>query len=432
MNSTQTVKVEQAFHEAMRRVYGGMCLPVYSPFIADFWSLQPDKPDDGSTGFLAYDVGNDKPRMKMKTGRFLVRKLKLSDWPDSEIRALAEAINKALFPENCIQMLTGPAIMDAYRDCVGARSCMTGDNCSCVDLYSRNPKRFSLFVLSRNGDTGRAIVHKLDDDNLLMDRIYATSVDVVAEMRDHAKNQGWLCRHSCGAVYDSNDERVPNSRLCVSGLDWIDGGVPYMDTLHYGAVNDSKLDISANTGDFGLSSTEGYLGSHVCCNCGGHYSPDNMHDVGDDSYCSGCFYESFSYCDHCSGVCSVDDTIHIKDRDICVCDYCARNSYSLCDDCGLWKSESHTVDDGDSVICESCYENGDYAICCNCGELFSGRNVTHICGDDLCNDCRDDQYAQCPHCKQWVDSNAIVDGICPDCAADKMYAETTDTESEAA
>ena len=99
--------------------------------------LQPDKPDDGTTGFLAYNVGADKPRMKIKIGRFLTKKLQLNSGylNDQIIQKIANEISMFLWSKICIELVNGSKITDNYENEIGSSSCMTGEYADYTRLY---------------------------------------------------------------------------------------------------------------------------------------------------------------------------------------------------------------------------------------------------------------------------------------------------------
>ena len=118
----------------------------------------PGKPDDESTGFIAFDVPG-KDRLKLKTARYLTRKCKLGEiasLSDEQIRNLAEKINSLLWTVeelNNVELICGDAITNAYAKNVGGSSCMTGGNSSYTRLYEINPARFKMLIMRSNNDS---------------------------------------------------------------------------------------------------------------------------------------------------------------------------------------------------------------------------------------------------------------------------------------
>lgn len=77
-------------------------------------------PDDNSAGFIAYDVPG-KNRMKMKTGKFLNRKLNLNNGylNDVSLRRIADSINEAVNPDYNCELVSGDTIYQNYKDGIG-------------------------------------------------------------------------------------------------------------------------------------------------------------------------------------------------------------------------------------------------------------------------------------------------------------------------
>ena len=104
--------------------------------------LNPSTCDDGDIGKIAF--GADDRRMKIRTGRFLTRKLHLNSGflNDVQIRTIQTKIDDILFAnrvDTCIS--TGPDIKKNYQDDVGGSSCMSGGHSDLVGLYVDNPDR---------------------------------------------------------------------------------------------------------------------------------------------------------------------------------------------------------------------------------------------------------------------------------------------------
>lgn len=357
--------------------------------------LEPDKPDDGTTGFLAYNVPN-KPRMKMKTGRFLTRKLGLNSGflDDVQIRKISDAVNMKLFPDIETRLDSGEQITQNYEDAVGGSSCMTGSDAQYTLLYESNPDRFQQLIMFYNGNSARAIVHKLDNGRFLMDRIYSDSEHLKDKMFDYAREHDWIYRTytSAGSYNVSNGM---SSECIVSGLNYEDGEVPYMDTLIKYCIERGQLTIfhrNVNkSADGTLDSTCGNLSEsgYTCCCCNDRVHEDDIYcnDNG-NHYCLDCYHEYYFYCEHCNNDCSVDDQVYITDKCFHVCQYCADSHYYQCQECEKYFSldATYTVDE-DELCCENCIDN--YSQCESCGEYFST-----IDDDGYCENCQDDKPAK--------------------------------------
>ena len=353
--------------------------------------LEPDKPTDNTCGFIAYNVP-DKPRMKMKTGRFLTRKLKLNSGflSDSEIQSIAEQINLKLFPDVQVRLDKGSQITKNYENDVGGCSCMTGDDCDCTKLYEMNPDRFQQLIMMYNDNSARAIVSKLDNGRYLMDRIYSDSETLKDKMFDYAEKQGWIYRTYTKS--DKFDVSNGNSSECiVSGLEYEDGYIPYMDTLFKYCIENNRLTIfhkDVNKNSHGeLDNTDGYLQASMYCDiCDNRINEDNCFYVDDGVCCEGCYSENFFHCEYCEQDVSVDEQTFIEDKHIYVCRYCAEHHYSKCKECGNYFYSVYTVDN-DEQCCENCLDN--YSKCEECGEYFSTLNK-----ENLCEDCAENEISK--------------------------------------
>lgn len=347
--------------------------------------LQPGKPDDETQGFIAYNMPN-KDRMKMKTGRFLTRKLHLNNGflSDTAIQRLASEINTELFPSLGIRLDTGEAIYDNYYNDIGGSSCMTGSCADYVRLYCDNEDQISQLVIVQNGDSARAIIWKLDNGRYFMDRIYATCGYLQDRLRDYAKHQGWDLRDN-----DDMDCSVP-SDMVVSGLAWTDGEVPYMDSLRYYRIEDGLLTVLSNSrcSDGTLDSQDGTIENQDhCCNCNTSVDEDDIYSNDDSEiYCEDCYNDIYSYCEKCEETVLRDDIVCV-DGDNYWCKYCADSHATQCEKCSEYVTTSITVD-GDEY-CEDCAQ--DFPICEDCGEYTEEVNQ---CG--YCEDCEPDHEDEIP------------------------------------
>ncbi len=277
-------------------------------FIGGIDYKYPDKPEDGSTGYIAF-TASGKTRMKLKTARYLTRKCKLQDGAvlsDVEIRDLAEKINNLLWTAdelNNIELISGQAITSAYNNEIGGSSCMTGCNSQYTGLYAANPTRFQMLIVYSANDSARAIIHTLDNGQKLLGTIYTTAEHLLNTMKIYAKDQGWLV---------DSKFRGAGSILIMSGLKFCDGEIPYMDVLTQGSINNNLLTISYNGGDFDLQNQNGYLDRDCCTECGDDICEDDLYNGSDgEIYCEYCFNENFTYCYRCEEVVLNSDSVYI-------------------------------------------------------------------------------------------------------------------------
>jgi len=360
--------------------------------------LQPDICEDGSTNRLAFNVGSGKPRMKIKTGRFLTKKLQLNSGylDDVAIQKIASTINFHLFGSYIeVKLINGSAITDAYKNEVGTTSCMTGDCADYTKLYESNPTRFQMLTMFYGNNSARAIVHKLDNGMFLLDKIYSDCEDLKTRMIDYAIEHNWYYRRSNEAsdcvIFDAQYEIDNYDDIVVSGLSYSDGEVPYMDTLTEYRLQNDTIDIfhchSSYIADGTLDSTSGELeSSRYCDNCGESMYGDDVYCVGDYVVCQGCYNGNYFYCEKCGEDCHNDDAVCMADTKNCICQYCANSSCYQCEDCDEYFEETDSLYSTyyEQYVCESCIEN--YARCGRCNECFTSDDMGE--NNRYCNNCQ--------------------------------------------
>lgn len=344
----------------------------------------PSKPVDNSHNFIAFNSGEQ--RMKIKTGKFLAKKLGLKDKiSDESIQKAAANINIALF--GCeVKISKEKAITEHYQNATGGNSCMTGSCCEYTLMYEQNPNRYSILTIESGNDSARAMLVKLDNGKYLLDRVYATSESLKRELYDYGRKNGYYSDWSSNGM-----DNFSNSELVVSGLEYTNGHVPYQDTLtKYKFMDDGHLMIfSDNCGDFDydgmLESTEGYLEKlQICCCCGEAVNEDDQYygQDGGGPYCCDCYYNEYFTCEYCGEDCQQNEATVIGEEPFCV--DCRDELFDRCHVC----DEYHSIDAGAQTV-------GDELVCIDC----LNRNYT------LCDSC--EKYAECDD----VNDN----GNCPDC-----------------
>lgn len=358
--------------------------------------LNPEIPKDNTPGFISFDVPN-KARMRIRTQRFLTRKLNLNNiyLPDHLISNIANKINSVLFPGIKTKLIRGKDITEAYCKSVGGGSCMTGSCASCTKLYEMNPDKIQMLTMYYINDSARAILYKLDDDKgYYLDRVYASCRLLEDKMYAYADNNGWYRRGKlCNLTADEKDN------LVISNLHYEDGHIPYMDTFG-GSICNGMLTLSYSSYDIDLDSTNGYIGDgYVCEWCEEHVHEDNTVSIGDYICCEDCVNEHFTFCERCSEYVKNDDAVHIEDTGKYVCRYCAENNYTRCEDCGNYNDSDYAIVESD-CICLECLENsGKYIQCMKCCEWFYEENTE----DGHCEDCKpeeDDEGKSVEHIKE--------------------------------
>lgn len=403
----------QLFYESISANIPNDCLDKFrqraDKLNADLVFLQPSIPEDNSCGYIAFNVVG-KPRMKLRTARFLTRKLSLNSrfLPDDRIQRIAERINLVLFGTALfIELINGPAITETYEKAVGGGSCMTHGSAECTLLYEMNPDRFQMLVMRQFNTSARAIVHKLDNGEYYLDRIYSNSQTLVLAMREYAQKHNWNYRDEHGCPSCSGNI------LVVSDLNWEDGHVPYMDTMIYGEITDSgKLSISAQNGNLDLQNINGYIESESCEHCGIGVDRDDVFSGpnGEDCYCESCYYELFTSCDRCGETVYNDDTVYLESEDHRYCTSCADGCAWCCDKCNNYFSNHENSTPARNVgdVCERCLK--EYAFCDCCNEYHEEASFETVNGENICQTCANSDYKLCATCRLYFE-----EAKCPNC-----------------
>ncbi len=456
MNTKQTIYSH--IHKAILE-HRGLCAVIAYEYIIkeQLDKFNPAIPADGTINYIAYDIAG-KPknmstnetmfysvilapkRKKLKTNRFLVRKLCLKEkkiLPDSIIQKLASDINEKLFPDTHteIRIDIGQQITANYANGIGGGSCMSGCNSQSTKMYENNPDVYGQLIMLAGNDSSRAMLVKLDNDVIFMDRVYSTCDFLFGKMTKYAQEQNYAYRQYSGAedtsVIFSGDEDY--NILVISNVKYCDGEVPFADTLlNYTVIGENRLKIShANTGlnfDGTLDSTSGYLGSgyFTCHSCDyGEIEEGEELQHGGEIYCESCYSEIFSCCEHCNETVHTDEIYQVRDthnRESYVCEYCRDNNYSQCENCE--ECFADTVEHESSNYCNSCFEDL-FAFCDVCEEHAEIDSVQFHdnLGMTVCGDCFNDKYNKCVECDNTHEEENMVeheeDYYCNDCFVEK-------------
>ena len=378
--------------------YGYNCFLSRKYIIKDrIKELEPGKPEDQTSGFIAFNVPN-KDRMKLKTNRFLTRKLNLNSGflSDKVICKITDKINNELFGNDgiIIELVRGEEITKHYERETGSHSCMTGDCADYTQLYEINPDRFQMLVMFYQNDSARAIVSKLDDGSFYMDRIYSSCGFLQNKMIEYAENQNWPC-------YDKNRD---TEDMTISNLDYEDGHIPYMDTFRNGCICYDGLTISTcGCCDYDLGNTDGYLsGGHTCEFCGGHLTEDDCYYTDDHCLCQDCYDENYSCCDNCGKIEHRDNISCIKDTHKYVCEDCRDRKYVCCEDCEGYFENDYIIDVDGYIHCNDCAD-GKYYPCEYCGEIYPIDDLV----DNYCESCKPDDETEKIICENYPEQLEI-------------------------
>jgi len=383
----------------------------------------PDKPD------------TSKNRLRNTIRRVLSRRIT----PDLNITeksysAWADDISLALYGvENCIkfELLKGADVTTAYKNKIGGKSCMTGDDAYKTEAYANNPDKVKLLTAKFGGNSARALVWYTEQGEVCLDRIYKDSETLLKAMQDYAKGKSWLLRsHNnlpSGDV-DFNGKTDLTVELDVGEL------MPYMDSFRYTDDCESHSTITLNTenGTFCFDSTGGYLpGGETCEFCGEVIEGEVYHNNYGDSYCEYCFDDNYIYCDCCEEYQDKEGAVYCNCQ--YYCENCAGEYLERCEECGEYVLERECTEDrhGD-YYCEDCADR-ELAYCECCGEYhYCADIVQQVDGVVYVGECLTDNCFECEQCSDWVaiESRKEHEGnyYCEECYEEILEEELENTE----
>lgn len=373
-----------------------------SEFVNRMTAFRPDLPDDGSTGYLAFNQPGKDNRMKIKTGRFLCKKLQLNNGLLSEpvIQALTEKINNELFPNMVVKLCNGAEITKNYKDAVGSRSCMTGGNCEYTKLYENNPDRFFQLVVYWGNDSARAMLYKLDNGEFLLGRRYASAEITSEKLKEYAAKKNWCDVYKEGKCQDD---------MIMSNLKYKEGEVPYMDVLSFYHITDNGLlTITHNPHERTegeLTSTEGYFADrNVCCCCEGDIINDESYYNNDEIYCESCYSENFTCCEICDNDVENDYSSYVDSAELQVCEDCLSEHFASCEICGeFYRSDDLIEPDTGGPVCDNCLDE-HFTECEICGELHRLTDFVSTFGTTkhICETCFVTYFLRCDKCGEFI------------------------------
>lgn len=405
MNENLTSYFKTTIRELVEHTRGSNAwVSIWYPTYELLEKLSPSIPEDNTSGFIAYSVGdNPYKRVKIKTSRFLGKKLNLNTGfvSEKDLQHCTDCINAKLFPNLKIELVKGSTITEYYSEGVGGSSCMTGYNSENVDMYERNPDIYSMLAMFSGNGNARAMVIKLDNGSFLMDRVYSDNQYLIDEMFLYARKQGWYYRtYTRAGGYEisfAGGEITDYGIMIVSNIEYIDGRVPFADTLTQYENCGDTLNISH--GQFSvcmdgvLDQTDGYLNGDehsTCANCGSRVHNDDITCVDDNWICRDCYGENYFYCGCCDESHHDDDGVLISSVSATVCSDCISEYFYCCDDCGEYYTENDILSTEDGYICSSCYE-ADYFTCEGCDTVTpDSEHNEGSDGESYCSTCIED------------------------------------------
>ena len=399
---------------------------IYNDKDAHFVSLSED--DDGKIAYSKYPETPAR-RVRMALSRYIRRELGYSsdEIPDQVL----DRLNRAVFPHFYSKstgedwsILTGAEITEAYENCIGAESCMTGSDSRYVEIYALNPDKVGLLVYQRR--RARALLWRCDDGAQVIDRVYPAEFKEF--FRRYARDHDMPYRVSCYCA--DSDESVELSDGSAHFVTLKHQHVfPYLDTFRYGGVNNGKVNLSNEfTGDCTVfDSTGGDVGNDaaVCENCGQRVNSDDVcFDDDGYGYCLECWRDRYTYCHECDrDLLRESDTTYTSDNRDSYCESCYYALFTRCTSCNAEiKNEDSYAGADDEIYCNDCYHER-FGECIECRKVYILRELIDLSSGAVCNDCYAACYVKCENCGAEIHEDYTLlsnyDGrrYCMSCAA---------------
>lgn len=358
---------------------------------------------------ISYFSTNDhsRPRKHLSVRRYLNRILKLNDVLSDQ--QLDEIADKILAQINCsgytIEVLKGQAIVDAYANRVGGNSCMTGDNSHKVQLYADNPSRVRLAVVRYQNSSARCLIWFADDKKFYFDRIYSDRDRCYDILQKELSDKGIIDAYEAGLD------------IKISGLIYVNGHIPYMDTMKYGELENDLLTVGTISGSHLLENTDGYYtwisrenGTVFRCECcDNEYDIENEYYTGSESICEFCYDEYYFMCGECGEPSRIDSYDNHSIDGIRYCGDCIPIVAKQCCHCNDWyaPSDVHTIQD--QYVCHACFNT--YVQCYVCNTYNHLDNFPEI---GICKDCTE-THIRCSKCCEVTNKDEINYGKCREC-----------------
>jgi len=296
-------------------------------------------------------------------------------------------------------------------------SCMAGVPSSYFDIYVKNPEVCKLIIMKSPDDgaeiIARALLWKLKDGKMFMDRVYTINDSDVNLFKEYAKENGWYAKYYNNSSADSDAKNPQGERvdldievqLGVFGYN----DYPYMDTLKFYNDSEDTLSINSTYSTATLESTDGNAmdcedceGSRVVtcgeCNGNGECRCEDCDGEGDID-CNECDGEGESECGDCDGTGSEECDECIRGKIECVnCDGSGEYDDEDCEDCdGEGESDCEDCDGEGHIECRRC--DGESTIKCNdCSGRGSKDCENCYSGYVECSDCGGDGEVSCYEC----------------------------------
>lgn len=420
-----------------------------------------------SDGELSEVDSDDKKRASTTLGRY-IKRIFIKDYiknkernfedisyvlDDNFIDKFVQAVNiKVLDIFNMIgkdlDQISGEDLQSFYGKS-DVNSCMSGGDCSKVEILSKNSDVVSLVTMN---DSARALLWTTDDGTKVLDRIYPPGSKYILPFREWAIKKGYVYRENLEQLISSSrtvelsDGKTHKVTLSVGDV----RKFPYLDTFRFGEFSDDLQELTLsnniNFGDCLFTSTEGsFTGvenydidiefSNICPDCGEDFDIEDPYSgINDEeeSICSSCS-ENYTICEYCNETFNINNMNTLNDS--LYCEDCYNNQTFECDDCGDRESvedNSGYLDDDGRYYCSDCVEK--YSNCEECSRLIVDDEEANIVHDEsgaikaYCDDCFDsDDFVKCIKCGEMLDFEP-EDRLCFNCSEEEEAAKKKQME----
>lgn len=148
-----------------------------------------------------------------------------------------------------------------------------------------------------------------------------------------------------------------------------------------------------------------------CTNCGEY--TDESEDEYNGTYidgqyiCESCLDYDFIYCGNCNDYGNSQNAVYANGQ--WYCEYCAQNELTPCDNCEDYITDedcSFRIEGENIIICEHCYEYGNFAHCDGCGDCYTTDDLI-ACedGTHYCPNCAESEISHCANCEIAINSS---------------------------
>lgn len=234
-------------------------------------------------------------------------------------------------------------------------SCMASVPARYFDIYVENPDVCNLVIFRSPDDTekiiGRALLWKLTDGKMYMDRIYTINDSDVELFRQYAKESGWFHKKNNQNAAENSavgpDGKSTNLDVTVKVKKGEYRNYPYLDTLKYYEISTGTLSTD-NDGDcIELEDTGGGFTGNECERCGGEGTVECEECGGRGTVeCSNCDGDGEVECGACDG--------SGKDSEGNNCGDCGGDGTVTCDDCTNGRTDCQECDGNGYYDCPRC------------------------------------------------------------------------------